>query len=416
MRLTKPWKYRLSLWLTLRRKVTEWPITLSRSRVPSSLISSASIWKSWLISSLIVTEETARTSGPRGVVMPSKRESCLIGIELYFSDFNSGQFERQRKIAPFGRSDIGLSIKGKAKIAILYGHVDALDFIPASQAGEELAANLGEHGVGDHSVHHAGAALQFSAALANEFGHAVVVGKRDFVIFQDAFADAGKIEFDDALEDFLGDGVERHYHQPVQEGVRKDLRERAAHGFFHALSAGHQFGIFAHVDDDILRGIAGEDDNGVFEIDVTAFGVLHPAFVEDLKEDFVDVVMRLFNFVEEHDAVGMAADSLREDAALAIANVTRRRTFEGADGMGFLEFAHVDRNHVLPAPVERFRERERGLSFTGAAGADKHEDDDGAVRIVEAGAAGLDAASGRVQRMALPRNTAIQDVPQFEPL
>src|SRR5436190_21995638 len=137
MRLTKPWKYRLSLWLTLRRKVTEWPITLSRSRVPSSLISSASIWKSWLISSLIVTEETDRTSGPRGVVMPSKRGSWLIGIELYFPDFNSGQFERQRKIAPFGCSDIGLSIKGKAEVAVLCRYMDPFDFIPASQAGEE---------------------------------------------------------------------------------------------------------------------------------------------------------------------------------------------------------------------------------------------------------------------------------------
>ena len=38
--------------------------------------------------------------------------------------------------------------------------------------------------------------------------------------------------------------------------------------------------------------------------------VFHPAFVEDLEEDLVDVRVRFLNFVQQHDAVWTAADGL----------------------------------------------------------------------------------------------------------
>ncbi|MNP55484.1 hypothetical protein D3C76_1501370 [compost metagenome] len=54
--------------------------------------------------------------------------------------------------------------------------------------------------------------------------------------------------------------------------------------------------------------------------------------------------MRLLHFVEQHDAVGALAHGFGEHAALAVTDVAGWRTFELADGVGFLVFREVDRD------------------------------------------------------------------------
>ena len=220
--------------------------------------------------------------------------------------------------------------------------MDAVGRVGIDHAVEDFAADFRKHGVGDHGIDEAGAALEFGAALANEFEHTVVVGEGYFVVFLHAFRNTGEVELDDALEHILADRVERHDDKAVEQRIRKDLRQRSAHGLFKPLGAGHEVGVLAHADDNVLGGIAREDDDGVFEVDIPSLGVLHPAFVKNLEEDLMNVGMGLLDFVEEDDAVGPAADGFGEDAAFAVADVSRGRAFEGADGMGLLELAHVD--------------------------------------------------------------------------
>ena len=88
-----------------------------------------------------------------------------------------------------------------------------------------------------------------------------------------------------------------------------------------------------------------------------AFAVLHPALVEHLEEDLVHVGVRLLDLVEQHDAVRPAAHGLGQHAAFAVADVAGRRALERGDGVRLLELAHVDRDDVLLAAVERFGER-----------------------------------------------------------
>ena len=164
------------------------------------------------------------------------------------------------------------------------------------------------------------------------------------MVFQDAFFDAREIQLDNPLQHFLADRVIGHHDQPVEQRIGKNFGEGYAHRFLEALGAGHQFGIFAQVDDDFLGRIAGEDDDGVFEIDITALGIFHPSLVENLEEDLVHVMMRLLDFVEQHDAVGAAADRFGEDAAFAVTDVAGRRAFKRAHSMCFLKFAHIDRD------------------------------------------------------------------------
>jgi hypothetical protein len=48
--------------------------------------------------------------------------------------------------------------------------------------------------------------------------------------------------------------------------------------------------------------VRGHDEDGVLEIDHAAFAIGEAAVVHHLQQDVEDVGMRLFDFVEEHDA------------------------------------------------------------------------------------------------------------------
>ena len=63
------------------------------------------------------------------------------------------------------------------------------------------------------------------------------------------------------------------------------------------------------------------------------------ALVEHLEEDLVHVGMGLLDLVEQDDAVGLAAHRLGQPAALAIADIARRRALQRRDGVRLLELA-----------------------------------------------------------------------------
>ena len=133
-----------------------------------------------------------------------------------------------------------------------------------------------------------------------------------------------------------------------------------------------------------MHGVGGENDDVVLEVDLAAFAVFHLALVEDLEEEFEHVGMGLLNFIEQHDGVGPATHGLGEDAAFAVADISGRRALQRRDGMRLLELRHVDGDEVVLAAIEEVGERQRGLGFAHAAGADEHEHADGLVGIVEA--------------------------------
>ena len=53
-----------------------------------------------------------------------------------------------------------------------------------------------------------------------------------------------------------------------------------------------------------VAGVRGHDDDGVLEVDVAAFAVLHRSLVEDLVEHVLHAGMRLFHLVEQDDRIG----------------------------------------------------------------------------------------------------------------
>ena len=55
-----------------------------------------------------------------------------------------------------------------------------------------------------------------------------------------------------------------------------------------------------------------------------AVAVGQPAVVEHLQQDVEHVAMGLFDFVQQHDAVGPAADGFGQPAPFFVADVARR--------------------------------------------------------------------------------------------
>ena len=147
--------------------------------------------------------------------------------------------------------------------------------------------------------------------------------------------------------------------------------------------AWHKLRIFAQFHDQITADVRREQDQGVFEIDEPALTVFHHPFVKNLEEYLVHVGMSFFNFIEQHDAIGPAADSLGKHASFAVTDVSGRSTLQGRNRMRLLKLAHVDRDDVLLAAVESFSESECRLGFADATGAGEQKHPDRFVGIIE---------------------------------
>ena len=78
--------------------------------------------------------------------------------------------------------------------------------------------------------------------------------------------------------------------------------------------------------------------------------------------------MRLFNFVEQHDAVGPSSYLLRERARLSVADIARRRSNEAGHGAGLHILAHIDANEAVRASVYHVSQRLAELRFADARG------------------------------------------------
>ncbi|EFF44644.1 hypothetical protein XAUB_12560 [Xanthomonas citri pv. aurantifolii str. ICPB 11122] len=115
----------------------------------------------------------------------------------------------------------------------------------------------------------------------------------------------------------------------------------------------------------------------------------------------MDVGVGFFDFVEQDHRVWLAPHGLGQHAAFAIADIARRRTLERGDGMRFLVFAHVDGDQVLLTAVQGFGQSECGFGLAHAGGAGQQEHADRFIRVIQAGAAGLDALGDHLHRVVL---------------
>ena len=64
------------------------------------------------------------------------------------------------------------------------------------------------------------------------------------------------------------------------------------------------------------------------EVGLASFGIRQGAIFHHLQEHIVDLRMRFFDFIQQHDTIRPPFDRLRELACLVIADVARRGSNE----------------------------------------------------------------------------------------
>ena len=212
-------------------------------------------------------------------------------------------------------------------------------------------------------------------------------------------ANALELELADAPHHVVGQRVVGDHIEPAQERWLEDLEQVIVEGVGQGSGLGPRLGIGAELHHRVGAGVAGHDDDGVFEVDVAALAVLHGALVEHLIEDVLHAGVGLLHLVEQHHAVGPAADRLGEHAPLAVADIPRRRTHQERHFVLLLELAHVDDGHVRLIAEEQFGERQRRLRLAHAAGAGQQEHTRGTVGIGEPGPRRADPLGDHRQRV-----------------
>src|SRR5437879_5062296 len=221
------------------------------------------------------------------------------------------------------------SLKEITEIAVRDGETHAGEGLALNRAGQKFSADRRQHRVREDCVDHPPAALDLGATAYNQLHGLLVVPERDFVVLGDALRDPAELQAHNAGENLVAQRVVRDHDQAAEERGRKHLEERLAQRLGDAFSRRHQFWVLAQLHDEIGAHVGGQQDDGVLEVDVTAFAVFHPTLVEHLEKDLMDVRMGLLDLVEQHDAVGPPAYSLGQDAAFAVADVSRPRLYAG---------------------------------------------------------------------------------------
>lgn len=153
--------------------------------------------------------------------------------------------------------------------------------------------------------------------------------------------------------------------------------------------------------DEIGAGVARQQDQRVAEVDDTPLAILHPAFVEDLVEQFVHVGMGLFSLIKQDHAVGSTPDGLCQHPTLAITDVARRRALETGDGVCLLVLTHVDGDEVVLAAVDGLGQRQGGFGLADPGRSHQQEGPQWLAGIAESGLGGLDTCGDRFQRAIL---------------
>ena len=268
--------------------------------------------------------------------------------------------------------------------------------------GQELGGHFRQQRAGEDVVDVAGARVDLGAAGGDRVDQLGRVAERRPVVVRDPPADFAQLEPDDLLHHLVAQRIVGNDRQAAEERRLERLQQFGKDALARTASgSGARIRIAAEAFDQVGAGVGRHDDDRVLEIDVAAFAVLHVPFVEHLVEDVLHAGVGLFHFVQQDDAVGLAANRLGQHAPFAVADVARRRAHQQRDFVLFLELRHVDHGHVLLATVEQFGQRDRGLGLADAAGAGQQEDADRRSRIGELGPRGANRLGDPLQRMRL---------------
>ena len=168
--------------------------------------------------------------------------------------------------------------------------------------------------------------------------------------------------------------------------------------------------------DQFRTKVRGHDQDRILEIHGPSLVVGQTAVVEHLQQDVEHIGMRLFDLVEQDDRVRLPPDSLRKLAAFIVADISRRRADQPADGMPFLVFAHVDPGHHVLVVEQILRQRFRQFRLADARRAQEEETSDRPLLVLQAGPAPPDGVGYRLDGLVLPDHPLVEHFFDMEQL
>ena len=177
---------------------------------------------------------------------------------------------------------------------------------------------------------------------------------------------------DNTAEIILGEGLEHDYLvQPVEKLRPESPAQLLVYGLL-CLGGNSTVGIDT-VQQVLAAQIAGEDDDGVFEVHRAALGISYAPVVQYLQKYIEHVRVSLFHLVEKHHGIGLSPDGLGELAALVIAHISGRRADKAADGEFLHILGHIDTHKIVLVVKKALGQTFGQLRFAHARGAKEHE-------------------------------------------
>ena len=158
------------------------------------------------------------------------------------------------------------------------------------------------------------------------------------------------------------------------------------------------------------------DDDGILEVHGAALPVGEPSVIQNLQQNVEHVVMRLFDFVEQDDAVRTAPNRFRELAAFIIPHISGGRADQARHGVLLLILRHIDADHGALVVEKVFGQGPGQLGFTDAGGSQENKAPDRPVRIFQAGTRAHHRLGHGHHGFVLPDHALMQDVFKLQEL
>ena len=121
------------------------------------------------------------------------------------------------------------------------------------------------------------------------------------------------------------------------------------------------------------------------------------------------IVVRFFDFVEQHHRIRLAPHGFAELAAFFVTDISRRRADQPRDGVFLHVFAHVDADHGVLVVEQKFGERAGQFRFADTGRSEKNEGTDGPIWILQAGARAAHGVRDCLDRFFLADDALMQD-------
>ncbi len=243
---------------------------------------------------------------------------------------------------------------------------------------------------------------RIKAGLCQESNSLVSISQRQLKLLVQAVTQLMQYQFNDFLNLFC---LQRFEHNDVINTVQ-EFRTEEVHQHLLNLFSVHRALRFHNL---VAAKVTGHDNQGILEVNDTAFTIGQTTIVQNLQQYVKDICMCLFDFIQQDYAVRMTTHSLGQLTAFIIADVSGRRTDQTRYGMLLHVFAHIDTYHVAFIIKEYLSQ---GFSQLGLADTGRTKEDKGTnrtIRILDTGTRTDNSLADSLDSFILTDNMLVQD-------